>query len=63
LSYSINTFNADKNVFRYKIVGLSDSWSDFESNGRIQLRGVPNVVSIYFGGKNIGTGEYISKKT
>jgi hypothetical protein len=23
---SINTFNADKNVFRYKIVGLSDTW-------------------------------------
>jgi ligand-binding sensor domain-containing protein len=60
---SINTFNADKNVFRYKIVGLSDTWSDFESNGRIQLRGVSNgKYLLVLEGKNIGTGEVFQSK-
>lgn len=60
---SNNTFNADKNVFRYKIVGLSDTWSDFESNGRIQLRGVPNgKYKLILEGKNIGTGDVFHSK-
>jgi len=60
---SNNTFNADKNLFRYKIVGLSDTWSDFESNGRIQLLGIPNgKYKLLLEGKNIGTGEIFQTK-
>ncbi|WP_395048878.1 histidine kinase [Flavobacterium sp.] len=60
---SNNTFNADKNLFRYKIVGLSDTWSDFESNGRIQLLGIPNgKYKLLLEGKNIGTGEIFQSK-
>ena len=60
---SNNTFNADKNIFRYKIVGLSDTWSDFESNGRIQLLGIPNgKYKLLLEGKNIGTGEIFQSK-
>jgi ligand-binding sensor domain-containing protein len=59
-----NTFNADKNIFRYKIIGLSDSWSDFESNGKIQLLGIPNgKYKMILEGKNIGTGEVFKSKT
>lgn len=60
---SNNTFNSDKSLFRYKIVGLSDTWSDFESNGRIQLLGIPNgKYKLLLEGKNIGTGEIFQSK-
>ncbi|MFV8393910.1 sensor histidine kinase [Flavobacterium sp. LB2P6] len=60
---SNNTFNADKNVFRYKIIGLSDTWSDFESNGRIQLLGIPNGrYKLILEGKNTGTGYMFHSK-
>ncbi|MFV8440774.1 sensor histidine kinase [Flavobacterium sp. LB2P44] len=60
---SNNIFNADKNVFRYKILGLSDAWSDFESNGRIQLLGIPNgKYKLMLEGKNTGTGEVFHSK-
>lgn len=59
-----NTFNADKNLYRYKVNGLTDSWSDFESNGRIQLLGIPNgKYKVVFEGKNIGTGAIFQSKT
>lgn len=59
-----NAFNADKNVYRYKIIGLSDNWSEYESVGRIQLRAVPNGnYHIIIEGKNIGTGEAYKEKT
>jgi ligand-binding sensor domain-containing protein len=59
-----NTFNADKNLFRHKIVGLTDNWSDFESNGRIQLLGIPNgKYKVVLEGKNIGTGAIFQSKT
>jgi ligand-binding sensor domain-containing protein len=58
-----NTFNADKNLFRYKIVGLTDIWSDFESNGRIQLLGIPNgKYKVLLEGKNSGTGAIFQSK-
>lgn len=61
---SNNTFNADKNVFRYKIVGLSDTWSDFESNDRIQLLGIPNgKYKLVLEGKNMGTGDVFHSET
>ncbi len=55
-----NTFNAEKNLYRYKIVGLSSKWSQYESKGRIQLRAIPNgKYTLVMEGKNIGTGETI----
>ena len=54
---SINSFNANKNVYRYKIDGLSKGWSKFLPTGSIQLLGVPNgKYLIHIEGKNIGTG-------
>lgn len=59
-----NTFNADKNLFRYKVVGLTDTWSDFELNGRIQLLGIPNgKYKVLLEGKNSGTGAIFQSKT
>lgn len=59
-----NSFDADKNVYRYKIVGLSDNWSDYEAVGRIQLRAIPNGnYQLIIEGKNIGTGEAFKTKT
>ena len=53
-----NSFNADKNSYRYKIIGLSDNWSDYESVGRIQLRAIPHGnYQLIVEGKNTGTGE------
>jgi ligand-binding sensor domain-containing protein/uncharacterized membrane-anchored protein YhcB (DUF1043 family) len=59
-----NSFNADKNLFRYKIVGLSDNWSEYEANRRIQLRAIPSGnYKLVIEGKNSGTGEvFITKK-
>jgi ligand-binding sensor domain-containing protein len=54
---SNNTFNADKNLYRYKVLGLSSIWSDFETNGRIQLLGIPTGnYKILLEAKNTGTG-------
>lgn len=59
-----NLYNADKNLFHYKIIGLKDTWSDFESNGVIQLLGIPNgKYKVLLEGKNIGTGEIFQSKT
>ena len=59
-----NTYNADKNLFRYNIVGFSNTWSNYESVGRIQLRGITNGnYSLILEGKNRGTGEvFLSKE-
>ena len=58
-----NSFNADKNSYRYKIIGLSDNWSDYESVGRIQLRAIPpGNYHVTIEGKNTGTGEIFSEK-
>jgi ligand-binding sensor domain-containing protein len=58
-----NTFNADKNLYRYKILGLSDNWSEYESIGKIQLRAIPNGnYHILIEGKNIGTGKVFKTK-
>jgi len=58
-----NSFNADKNLFRYKIVGLTDNWSEYEANGRIQLRAIPNGnYQLIIEGKNSATGETFKAK-
>ena len=60
----INTFNAKKNQYRYKIDGLSNGWSKYQTNGNIQLLGVPNgKYLIHIEGKNIGDGEQFESKT
>ncbi len=59
-----NISNGTKNLYRYKIAGLSDLWSDYESIGRIQLRAIPyGSYKLIMEGKNIGTGEAIPAKT
>ena len=59
-----NSFNADKIFYRYKIVGISDKWSEYDNTGKIDLRGISNgTYIIIIDGKNIGTGETISQKT
>ena len=59
-----NLFNADKNVYRYKIVGLTNTWSEFDKSTKIQLRGVPNgKYQLRIEGKNIGTGVLFKTKT
>lgn len=59
-----NSFNADKNLYRYKIVGLSDNWSEYESIGKIQLRAIPHGnFQLIIEGKNIGTGNTFNPKT
>lgn len=61
---SNNSFNANKNLFRYKVVGLSSIWSDFETIGRIQLLGIPSGnYKVLLEGKNIGTGAVFSPVT
>lgn len=59
-----NIFNANKNLYRYKIIGLSDNWSDFEAIGKIQLRAIPHGnYELLIEGKNTGTGEIFKTKT
>jgi ligand-binding sensor domain-containing protein len=59
-----NLYNADKNVYRYKIEGLNDNWSEFESNNKINLRGLPNgKFKVIIEGKNLGTGQILKSKS
>ncbi len=61
---NFNLRNASKNVYRYKIIGLSNSWSDFDSSTKIQLRGIPNgKFQLLIAGKNTGTGAVFQTKT
>ena len=58
-----NLFNADKNVYRYKIIGLTTTWSGFDNATKIQLRGIPNgKFKLVIEGKNIGTGAIFQTK-
>ena len=59
-----NSCNADKNIYRYKIIGLSNNWSEYESTGKIQLRAIPyGKYQLVIEGKNIGTGKTFNKKS
>ena len=58
-----NLFNADKNIYRYKVVGLTNIWSEFDNSTKIQLRGIPNgKYKLIIEGKNIGTGAVFQTK-
>ena len=60
---SYNLLNADKNVYRYKIIGLTTTWSDFDNATKIQLKGIPNgKFKLVIEGKNIGTGAIFQTK-
>ncbi len=60
---SINSFNANKNEYRYKIDGLSNGWSKFLPNGNIQLLGLTTgKYVIHIEGKNTGTGSSFQTK-
>ena len=55
-----NISSGAKNLYRYKVAGLSERWSEYESIGRIQLRAIPyGSYKLIMEGKNIGTGENI----
>ena len=55
---SNNSYNGNKDIYRYKVIGLSDNWSEYESIGKIQLRAIPHGnYQLIIEGKNIGTGE------
>lgn len=59
-----NIFNADKDVYRYKIEGLNDTWSEFEFIDKINLRGLPNgKFRVIIEGENLGTGEVYKSKS
>lgn len=52
-----NLYNANKSEFRYKIIGLSDVWTEVQNNQKIELLGVPDgKYTVLIEGKNIGTG-------
>ena len=58
-----NIFNAVKDVYRYKVVGLTDNWSQYESGGHITLKGIPSGnYTLVIEGKNMGSGEVIPTK-
>ena len=58
-----NLLNANKNVYRYKIIGLTNTWSGFDNATKIQLRGIPNGrFKLIIEGKNIGTGAIFQDK-
>jgi sensor histidine kinase YesM len=58
-----NLFNADKNIYRYKVDGLTNTWSEFDNSTKIQLRGIPNgKYKLIIEGKNIGSGTVFQSK-
>jgi sensor histidine kinase YesM len=58
-----NIFNANKNLFRYRILGLSNNWSQFDNLTKIKLNGIsPGNYKIIIQGKNVGTGQVLKSK-
>jgi ligand-binding sensor domain-containing protein len=58
-----NSIYASKNQFRYKIEGLTNSWSKFSSDGTLKLMAVPfGKYTIRVQGRNISTGQYFTPK-
>lgn len=57
---SNNLYNATKNRYRYKILGLNNSWSNYSSENSLKLFGLKSGnYKLIIQGKNIGTNEYI----
>lgn len=58
---SNNLYNAIKNRYRYKIIGLSNEWSSYSSENNINLFGLKSgKYQLIIEGKNIGTNEIIA---
>lgn len=58
---SNNLYNAIKNRYRYKIIGLSNEWSSYSSENNIKLFGLKSgKYQLIIEGKNIGTNEIIA---
>ncbi|RAR72556.1 sensor histidine kinase [Flavobacterium aciduliphilum] len=58
---SNNLYNATKNRYRYKIVGLKNSWSAYSSENSLKLFGLKSGnYKLIIQGKNIGTNELIA---
>jgi len=56
---SNNTFNSSKHHYRYKIDGLSETWSDYTQSTDLKLFGLsPKKYTLHLEGKNIGTNEH-----
>lgn len=54
---NINLFNPSKNLYRNKIIGLSESWTEFSPDNKILLRSLrPGNYTLIIEGKNIGNG-------
>lgn len=61
---SNNLYNAIKNRYRYKIIGLTDTWSSYTSENNIKLFGLSSgKYQLVIEGKNIGTNEFIAPIT
>lgn len=60
---SNNITYSKNNLFRYKTLGLSKKWSEYESIGHINLLGLnPGNYTIIIEGKNLNTGSLIPSK-
>ncbi len=61
---SNNLYNAIKNRYRYKIIGLTNTWSSYTSENNIKLFGLSSgKYQLVIEGKNIGTNEFIAPIT
>ena len=57
---SNNIYNASKNRYRYKIIGLTNKWSLYSSENNIRLLGLNSgSYQLIIEGKNVGTNESI----
>lgn len=61
---SNNLYDAIKNRYRFKIIGLTDDWSAYTSENSIKLFGLKSGnYQLIIEGKNIGTNEIIAPTT
>lgn len=55
---SNNILNSSKHRYRYKIEGLSETWSEYSNNTNLKLFGLsPKKYTLHVEGKNIGSNE------
>ena len=61
---STNLYTSKKNYFSYKIVGLTNKWSDFSTENNLKLFNLKSGnYQLLIKGKNIGTNELLEPKT
>ena len=57
---SNNIYNATKNRYRYKIIGLNENWSSYSPENNLKLLGLNSgSYQLIIEGKNLGTNESI----